>query len=334
MRAWLLFLFVGCCLHAPAQPQPLDVFEQNRKLGRGVNIIGYDPLWHSREQARFHEKHFRLLKEAGFQSVRINLHSLAFMDATNGWSLRPQWLDTLDWAITNATANGLQAVLDFHEYNRMGEDPEGNKGQFLAFWDQLSAHCKDAPSSVLFEILNEPNKKLTPALWNRYLSEALAIIRKTNPNRSVVIGPAFWNSVDHLNELELPAADHHLIVTVHYYKPMSFTHQGAAWTNQKDKTGIKWGSDEERKAVLDDFAKVSAWAREQERPIFLGEFGAYDRAPMESRVVYTEFIARTAEAAGWSWAYWQFDGDFILWDMKADQWVTPILNALIPPKQS
>jgi len=45
-----------------AQPATTDAFEQNRKLGRGVNIIGYDPIWRSREQARFQVKHFRLLK--------------------------------------------------------------------------------------------------------------------------------------------------------------------------------------------------------------------------------------------------------------------------------
>ena len=27
---------------------PADAFEQNRKLGRGVNILGYDPIWEDR----------------------------------------------------------------------------------------------------------------------------------------------------------------------------------------------------------------------------------------------------------------------------------------------
>lgn len=34
-----------------AQNASPDVFEQNRRLGRGVNVIGYDPLWRSRDQA-------------------------------------------------------------------------------------------------------------------------------------------------------------------------------------------------------------------------------------------------------------------------------------------
>lgn len=310
----------------------MDAFAQNRLLGRGVNIIGYDPLWRSRDRARFQEKHFRLLKEAGFDSVRINLYPFQHMDSTNGWALRSDWLSTLDWAVDKATAQGLQVILDCHEYNRMGEQPEQHKAQFLAFWKQLSEHCQNAPGSVVFEILNEPNKKLTPQLWNQYLAEALAVIRQTNATRNVIVGPAFWNSVDHLKELRLPADDRHLIVTVHYYKPMEFTHQGASWTGQRDKTGIAWGSDADRKAVEEDFTRVAAWSKDNDRPIFLGEFGAYDKAAMEYRVRYTDFVARTAERLGFSWAYWQFDNDFILWDMKANQWVEPILGALIPKK--
>ena len=71
--------------------------------------------------------------------------------------------------------------------------------------------------------MNEPNHQMTTNAWNQYLAEALAIIRASNPTRTVVIGPAFSNSIDHLDELRLPAKDRNLIVTVHYYKPMDFT---------------------------------------------------------------------------------------------------------------
>ena len=323
-----LALFVT--LTAMAQPRAADAFEQNQRLGRGVNIIGYDPLWRSQDQARFQEKHFRLLKEAGFNSVRVNLHPFRHMDREKPWALREAWLATLDWSVHHATEQGLRVILDFHEFNAMGDNPEANKEKFLAFWRQLSAHCQNAPESVLFEILNEPCKKLTPALWNQYLREALGIIREKNPTRTVIVGPAFWNAIDRLRELELPKDDRNLIVTVHYYKPMAFTHQGATWAGHKDKSGVTWGTDTERQAVKSDFAKAAAWAKEHNRPIFLGEFGAYDKGPMDSRVRYTDWVARTAESLGWSWAYWQFDSDFLLWDMKRDTWVEPILRALIP----
>jgi len=314
-----------------AQQRTSDIFAQNRKLGRGVNILGYDSIWRSRDQARFQARHFRLLKEAGFNSVRINLQPFRRMNPANDYAISDSWFEVLDWAVREAQAQDLQVILDLHEYNSLGNDPAANKGKFLAFWRQLSAHCQNAPESVLFEVLNEPNHKLTPALWNEYLAEGLAIIREKNPTRAVIVGPAYWNSIDHLTELMLPAADRHLIVTVHYYTPMDFTHQGAAWAGRKDKLGVDWlGTEKELRVLNGDFDKAATWAKQHNRPLFLGEFGAYDKAPMESRVRYLASVARAAEQRGWSWAYWQFDGDFILYDIGRDAWVEPLLHALIP----
>ena len=38
----------------------------------------------------------------------------------------------------------------------------------------------------------------------------------------------------------------------------------------------------------------------------------------------------TAESLGWAWTYWQFDSDFIVYDMARDDWVQPIWKALVP----
>lgn len=307
----------------------MTIFEQNRRLGRGVNVLGYDPVWSHPAKGRFQEKHFRLLKAAGFDHVRVNLH--AFRHLTAGGMLAPDWFATLDWVLQCATQAGLMVILDCHEFNAMGDDPAGNRAKFLGFWRQLATHTRQARENVFLELLNEPCRGLTPELWNSYLAEALACVRAEQPERPVIVGPAFWNSISHLPDLCLPEADRNLIVTVHYYKPMEFTHQSAPWSSHKDRSGVDWtGSDAERQAVKDDLAVAQAWGQAHGRPLFLGEFGAYDKAPLAARVRYTDCVARTAEALGWSWAYWQFDSDFLLWDMQADDWVQPIRDALIP----
>jgi endoglucanase len=184
---------------------------------------------------------------------------------------------------------------------------------------------------VVFEILNEPNGQLDVPGWNALLKECLALIRQTNPARNVIIGPASWNSVNFLNRLELPAEDRHLIVTVHYYLPMEFTHQGAPWSKSTASlSGVTWGTEADKKVVETDFARVQRWSEAQKRPILLGEFGAYDRGDMDSRVKYTAHLARTAESLGWAWTYWQFDSDFIVYDLAKDEWVKPIWKALVP----
>jgi endoglucanase len=95
-------------------------------------------------------------------------------------------------------------------------------------------------------------------------------------------------------------------------------------------SGVTWGTDVEKQRVVDDFAKVQQSSKANNRPILLGEFGAYDKGPLDSRVLYTSRVARTAESMGWAWTYFQFDINFIAWDMDKDAWVEPIRKALIP----
>jgi endoglucanase len=146
-----------------------------------------------------------------------------------------------------------------------------------------------------------------------------------------VIGPAFWNNISHLPKLELPADDRHIIVTVHYYLPMEFTHQGASWTPEyQNISGVSWGKAAERAAIESDFDAVQAWSKKNDRPILLGEFGAYDKGPLESRVAYTAAVARAAEKRGWAWSYWQFDSNFVVYLIDQDRWNEPIHRALVP----
>ena len=248
---------------------------------------------------------------------------------------RKSWLEILDWAVAQCEINGLLAILDLHEFIAIAEDPIGLKPKLLSVWKQLSTRYQTAGEHVFFEILNEPNTKLTPDLWNEYYKEPLAIIRSVNPTRTVIIGPAFWNGIDFLDELKLPQDDPNIILTVHYYHPMEFTHQGAYWSPEHvDKSGIRWpGTTQEIERIQRDFNGVNAWAEEHDIPVYLGEFGAYDKADMDSRVRYTSAVAREAERLGWSWGYWQFDSDFIVYDIDNDCWVEAILSALIPDQE-
>jgi endoglucanase len=303
-----------------------------KRLGRGVNIIGYDPIWKDFEKGRFKERHFKLINNAGFDSVRVNLHALQVMGPAPDYALPAAWLSTLDWAVDKALASGLAVVLDLHNYNDVAQEPSSFKPRLIAFWKQIGARYKDKPEALVFEVLNEPNGKLNAELWNEWLSEALAVIRATNPTRTVVIGPPMWNGFRFLDQLVLPEADRNIIVTVHYYDPFSFTHQGAPWAPFVKLSDVTWGSEKERVQLSADFDRVQAWSDEHRRPILLGEFGAYEKAPLDARVRWTAAIARAAEARGWAWAYWQFDSDFIVYDIDKDSWFEPILGALIPAK--
>jgi endoglucanase len=327
---FIVLFMASLSMNYKALAQTVTATDQSIKIGRGVNILGYDnEFWQDHTKGRFKEQYFKMIKEAGFSSVRINLYPFKFMDSQ--YKLNPKWLETLDWAINKGLEADLMIILDLHEYNAMADNPEAKKEMFLSFWKQVAPRYKDKSDRVIFEILNEPNQKLTVEMWNTFLAEAVKIIRESNPNRTLIIGPGNWNGIESLNTLKLPENDRNIIVTVHFYHPMRFTHQGAPWSREnKNLSGIKWtGTVEEKEEVVSKLKVAADWALKYDRPIFLGEFGSYDKADMDSRARYTAFVARTAEKLGFSWAYWQFDSDFIVYNIDKECWVEPILNALM-----
>ena len=219
-----------------------------------------------------------------------------------------------------------------HHYDGMMEEPDRHRERFLALWRQIAEHYQDYPTLLAFELLNEPHGKLTAQKWNRLLAEAVGVVRRSNPSREMVIGPVGWNSINELASLKLPEPDRHLIVTVHYYNPFQFTHQGAAWVGQQSQQwlGTKWtGTRAEQQAVVRDLDTAIAWAVRHRRPLYLGEFGAYSKADLESRARWTQFVAGEAMRRKIGFGYWEFCSSFGAYDPQGGQWVQPLKEALL-----
>ena len=67
----ILLVSIICLSTIVSIAQTGIAFKQNKRLGRGVNIIGYDPIWKDSSKARMQNSHFKMIKEAGFSNVRI-----------------------------------------------------------------------------------------------------------------------------------------------------------------------------------------------------------------------------------------------------------------------
>src|SRR5262249_17348908 len=106
--------------------------------------------------------------------------------------------------------------------------------------------------------------------------------------------------------------------TVHFYDPFQFTHQGASWVKDAAKwKGRAWsGTDEEQTPIRKRLEMTATWAKQHDVPVFLGEFGAYEAADMESRARWTRFIGAEAGGFGLSWAYWEFCSGLGAYDAK------------------
>ena len=306
--------------------------EINTQIGRGINLgnaleAPNEGDWGVVLQPGY----FTTIAKAGFNSVRIPIRWSAHAQTNDGYTIDRTFFSRVDWAVAQAKKNNLTAIINIHHYEELYSQPQNQKERFLSLWSQIASHYKDYAPNLIFEILNEPHDRLTPELWNEYAALALETIRKTNPKRVVVISTAEWGGIGALNQLQLPD-DSLLILTFHYYSPFHFTHQGASWVQGSDAwLGTKWtGTAQERKAIQDDFDSVRNWATAHHIPVFMGEFGAYSKADMDSRVRWTTFVAREAEKRGFSWAYWEFCSGFGAYDPQQNAWRDELLYALIP----
>lgn len=282
------------------------------------------------------EEYFDLIKKAGFDFVRLPVNWKAHTkhdgndDGNVFYVIDPAFFARVDEVIDWALKNNLSIIIDMHNYEDLMTEPNGE--QFWFLWRQIAEHYKDYPPQVLFELLNEPHDQINAAMWNTYIKNALQDVRKTNPNRNVVIGPVQWNAYNWVTTLDIPD-DPNIIVTFHYYEPFSFTHQGTEWVDGSSAwLGTTWDNLEYQKTdIQNHFDLVADWAKRHGNVrILLGEFGAYSKAPQDSRVRWTSFVREQAEAHGFAWAYWELASGFGVYDPNIKAWRDDLLKALIP----
>ena len=333
----LLSVIIALLTSACAAAGEPNAFEINKIINRGINLG--NALEAPKEGdwgITINERYFNVIREADFNSIRIPVCWSAHAMNEKPYTIDPNFFKRMDWVIFTAMQREVIVIVTMHHYNELYKDPAGHKERYLAIWKQIAERYKDYPFVLVFEPLNEPHDNMTAGEWNKLLKEVLAVIRQSNPNRTIVFGPANYNDIRMLNTLEMPKNDSNIIVTAHYYLPYEFTHQGAHWAPDSNAwLGTKWNAtDSEKQMITKDFDDAAAWAKKNNRPIFIGEFGANSKADMDSRVRWTKFVADTAIERGFSFAYWDFCAEYFgLYDLSTNSFRKPLLEALIPPKK-
>lgn len=320
------------CQYSLAQTRQA-AFEMNERLGRGINIgntfeapteIAWGNAWNP--------SYFRMIRELGFDHVRVPIRwetPERSLEAAP-YTINPDFLNRIQGVVDSALSNKLHIIINMHHHDALFENPAAERERFLSQWSQIAQHFKEYPDSLLFEVLNEPHGNLTPALWNDYFSDALTEIRKTNATRTVLLGVAEYGGLGGISKLELPP-DENIILTVHYYNPFSFTHQGAEWVSGADEwLGTEWlDTEADRESVVSEFSYALGFSESNNIPIHVGEFGAYSKADMESRKRWTTFLARWFEENRLSWGYWEFSAGFGIYNPTTMQYVAGLVDALL-----
>jgi endoglucanase len=324
------FFFLLFSLTVSAQ----NVFEINQKLGRGVNMGNMfeapsEDAWGN----PFKDDYFERIAGLGFNHVRIPItwDVPARTLQVAPFTVNAEFMARIKYVVDKAQAAGLMAIINMHHHEDIFANPDAAKEEFLSQWKQIAEVFKDYDNGLLFEPLNEPHGKLSPIQWNTYFADALSVIRKTNPTRGIVMGIANYGGLSAVPQIVFPEGDNNIILSIHYYEPFQFTHQGAGWVeNSTPWLGTKWtNTDLEQKTIKSQFQFAINFAKEHNVPLNIGEFGAYSTADMDSRVLWTTFLARWFEEQGFSWAYWEFSSGFGFFNPATNVYNQRLVDALL-----
>jgi len=265
-----------------------------------------------KERAEFMKKSdISWIAEQGFDHVRIPVDEANIYDE-NGMKLDSNWLllhELLGWV----KEEEMHAIFDLHNVRVHNFDTEvktlfnqdSSRKQFLELWNKLQQELQEYPTDFLaYEILNEPGAK-DPNDWNELFAEVYRNIRKTEPERIMILGSTNFSNVTAFPKLNSPARDSNIILTFHFYQPYIFTHYKTTWSNhtnyvgQSEYPGKTFYTDQAEKQVskgtlknmkthiqyadrnvLDSLIQIATKrADELQLPLYCGEFGVFKRGP-------------------------------------------------------
>ncbi|MEZ6096956.1 MAG: glycoside hydrolase family 5 protein [Pirellulaceae bacterium] len=329
-----------------------------KQFQRGVNLANYleVPPGEDWGGLLYTEDDYRKIAAEGFDHVRLPVAWHHHCGQSPNFLIHEWFWERVEQQIDWAEKYGLAIIVNTHHFDAFMEDPQGQRQKFVALWKQIGERLAKRPDSVAFEILNEPHGAATTELMSEIYSELIPILRRSNPERAIFVGPSTWNLSLALEQLRLPDDDR-LIVTVHAYDPMPFTHQNAWWSDetkaihdvtfpgpppkpvaiplQLDETNRSWLENYNRLPAEEnpcstsrlefEFSLARAWGESFGRPIHLGEFGVYEKVDSDSRARYLTAVRTLAEQNQMGWCLWDWRASFVYWD-RANQQAKPGLH--------
>jgi endoglucanase len=276
---------------------------------------------------RIADDDFTIIRAAGFNSIRLPVRWSAHAGAAAPYTIDAAFLARVQHVVGLANTAGLNVILNMHHYEELFVTPAAHSTRFAELWKQIATAFQGAPSTVWFELINEPNNALNDSNLLTVLNPALANVRATNPTRPVIVGGQNWSGVDSLATLTLPA-DPNIMPTIHTYDPFDFTHQGATWVSPTPAIGRVYGSAADYTQLNNNLQKVRDYMTRTGRVPFVGEYGAIDdsRVPLSERVKYYNTMTSAYASIGVQTCAWGYSNTFRLRD--GSSWLPGMLDAI------
>ncbi len=327
---------------------------------KGINLGGWLSQCVSYDREHFDtfitEKDIERIASWGLDHVRLPIDYDVIEDE-NGNDIEEGFAH-IDKCVEWCKKYGLNIMLDVHKtFGYMFDtnevsDPdrffydEELQNRFIDLWQKLATRYGKFQDMMAYELLNEVVNPDVAEIWNGIAKRTIIEIRKIIPEAYIVVGGVCYNNVTAIPLLD-PPYDDKIVYNFHCYDPVAFTHQKAYWVEgMTDDFEVDYPGDLEELraksrtlpaahagAIYEDcltcmgpgffemlFKPAVETAEKYNVPVYCGEYGVIDQAPLADSVRWMQDIHSVFEKCGIGRALWNYKNkDFGLVDEHYDE---------------
>ena len=344
-----IWLMVGCRMF----PEESEQIRFVKEMGAGINIgnsLDSYGLGSYQEDASLLEYEtywgnppitadlFRMIKEAGFSTVRIPVTWQEHMDAEG--QVSKEWMERVQTVVDMALAEDLYVILNTHheEWMDLSFEEENMTLKFTYLWTRIALCFQDYDEKLLFEGMNEPRMRDSTYEWkdgtkemrdriNRLNAAFVNTVRSTggrNEERYLLICPyAARYTPKSLQDLEVLKGN--IIVSIHMYYPYEFAEGEEGFSQwNPDVNGKKY-----RREIERYFKSFNRRFLGKGIPVILTEFGCVDKNNLNSRIEWVKTYKTNADKYGIPYIWWDNGKEYMIMDRKSYSWKYPEITAAL-----
>ncbi|MBQ7774994.1 MAG: cellulase family glycosylhydrolase [Lachnospiraceae bacterium] len=302
---------------------------KSRGFYKGVNLGGWLSQCDYSEDRLNHfitEQDIAKIASWGVDHVRLPI-DYNVVENEDG-SYKEEGFERINVALEWCQKYNLNIILDLHKTAGFsfdcGEKEEGFfeseklQVRFYRLWVEFARRYGHYADTVAFELLNEVTEPHYIHAWNEISIECIKRIRVLAPDTLILVGSYNNNCASAVKDLAAPYDDK-VVYNFHCYEPLSFTHQGAYWTDKINPADrIRYEESEASPTFFENFfTSAIETARKNHTALYCGEYGVIDVVSPEDTLQWFKAIHSVFEKYGISRCAWSYkEMDFGLSDAR------------------
>lgn len=288
---------------------PIEPAQYQKILGKGMDVD-----WSKTKKGRetYSEKIVKDFKKAGISHVRIRIKD----------EISEQLFENLDKQVDDCLINGIIPIIAYQANGFKNDVSKEEMDKVVEWWTAMAEHYQEKSYLLLFDMMIECTDALNknPDKLNELYENVVTAIRKTNPQRILMMSPRVRSDAQYLSELKVPTqANGYLMAEWHFYAAgPSKENERKLWTK---------GTEKEKNLIREKINFALKWQKKTGIPTWVGAWmaGNYndgDDYSIKEQVIFAHFMTTELEKAGIPFAV---NADSHFYDREKGTWIKEMI---------